>query len=461
MPTADASQFTRLKKYSAIDTQKFDDPRYQQKRVTHLFQRVPSVTEPGNFLPSPTNKYISTTSFTQINRVTGAESKPRVPGGNRFGYVLRPRRTTLTGTSQATNGLLIVGFLGYDNRWANPAQGNAWWLNSQFGTLLFNTTLNGGNPWVYENTDYGDVFGYFRNLQAKGAKIILSFGGATGNIATLVPDSLTATKLGNSMAFLCTGSGSNPLNFPVMRDHTQATFLFDGIDFDLETQSATDTTTMTTLLSTLRTGAPSAVITCAPQPAYLFSGSTYPSAFNANGAYSAYASITALPATLTASGASAALMDANNIGKFTYVLMQYYNQTPDQYPGGANFANILAQLAYLAQSAVGANKPKIYIGLLSNIQGGSSPNPIPAASSLIAPIESGINAAQALLVTAGLTTISISTWLGGIMVWDSPTANDYGNTIVTGSTILTALPKPLVLYGGQEWSNTGPANPGW
>jgi hypothetical protein len=85
MPTPDASQFTQLKKYSAIATRKFDDSQYQQKRITHLYQPVPSVTEPGKFLPS-FDKPNTMKSFTQINRVTGAESKPRVPGGNIRGF---------------------------------------------------------------------------------------------------------------------------------------------------------------------------------------------------------------------------------------------------------------------------------------------------------------------------------------------------------------------------------------
>jgi hypothetical protein len=85
MPTPDASQFTQLKKYSAIATRKFDDLQYQQKRVTHLYQTVPSVREPGKFLSSFTDKFMTNNSFIPINRVTGIQIKPKVPGGNRFG----------------------------------------------------------------------------------------------------------------------------------------------------------------------------------------------------------------------------------------------------------------------------------------------------------------------------------------------------------------------------------------
>jgi len=461
MPTPDASQFTQLKKYTAIASRRVEGEP-QSRTLSHLHQSVPSVVRPLDFLASFTNKYTSNNTLTRINVNTGRHAKPKVPAGfGNPGAILKnpvPR-----GSRLATNGIFVVGFLLYDQRWANPSQGNVWWLDSQFGTLIFDTRLNNGNPWYYENTAYGDVFAYFINLQAKGAKIILSLGGETATIATLIPNTTVATNLGESMAFLCTGTGSNPLFFPLMKDHNNNSFRFDGIDFDFENNAATDTTTVTTLLTTLRTAAPSAVITCAPQPAYLFPGITipyqYPSAFNANGAYAAYADINAELTSLNPRTTNnAALLDVDNISNFTYILMQYYNQNADQYPGGQSFSQILAQLAYLAQTST--NKPKIYIGLLSNIQGGSYPNPIPPALSLVTPIETGINQAQAKLVAAG-KTVTISDWLGGIFVWDSPSANSYGSTIVSNSTILSALPKPLVLYGGQEWSLTGPENPGW
>jgi hypothetical protein len=84
MPTPDASQFTQFKKYSAI-AQRRDDGQSQQKTITHLYQPVPSVTQPTDFLASFTNKYVSTPSFVPINRVTGPQHKPKVPGGNIHG----------------------------------------------------------------------------------------------------------------------------------------------------------------------------------------------------------------------------------------------------------------------------------------------------------------------------------------------------------------------------------------
>ena len=80
MPTPDASQFTQLKKYSAVQARRTaGEP--QSRTLTHLYQPVPSVTQPVNFLPSFTNKYIQGTTFKQINHVTGTQYKPKVPAG--------------------------------------------------------------------------------------------------------------------------------------------------------------------------------------------------------------------------------------------------------------------------------------------------------------------------------------------------------------------------------------------
>ena len=86
MPTPDASQFTKLKKYSAISARR-DDGQSQQKTVTHLYQPVPSVNRPNDFLASLSNKSVEPAKFLQINHITGIQTKPRVPGGSRFGSI--------------------------------------------------------------------------------------------------------------------------------------------------------------------------------------------------------------------------------------------------------------------------------------------------------------------------------------------------------------------------------------
>jgi hypothetical protein len=84
MPTPDASQFTQLKKFTAAQARNVEGEP-QNRRFSRLYQAIPPVTGPANFLASFTNKYMSNNSFTQINRITGRQSKPKVPGGRRFG----------------------------------------------------------------------------------------------------------------------------------------------------------------------------------------------------------------------------------------------------------------------------------------------------------------------------------------------------------------------------------------
>ena len=81
MPTPDASQFTQLKKYNAVQA-RMSEGQPQSRTLTHLHQPIPSVTHPLNFLASFTNKYTSTPVVVPINRVTGVQYKPKVPGGN-------------------------------------------------------------------------------------------------------------------------------------------------------------------------------------------------------------------------------------------------------------------------------------------------------------------------------------------------------------------------------------------
>jgi len=55
MPTPDASQFTQLRKYNAIDSRA--GTSISNKQITHLYQPLPSVLYPVDFLPSFTNQY--------------------------------------------------------------------------------------------------------------------------------------------------------------------------------------------------------------------------------------------------------------------------------------------------------------------------------------------------------------------------------------------------------------------
>jgi hypothetical protein len=67
MPTPDASQFTTLKKYNAIDSRGDNGV----KVFTHLYQPVPSVRHPIDFLPSFTNKNATPFCYIPINYPQG------------------------------------------------------------------------------------------------------------------------------------------------------------------------------------------------------------------------------------------------------------------------------------------------------------------------------------------------------------------------------------------------------
>ena len=78
MPTPDASQFTQLKKYNAIDSRR----ETGVKVITHLYQPVPSVRRPIDFLPSFSNKNVRPLLAPLPNYPSGRQTKPRVPAGN-------------------------------------------------------------------------------------------------------------------------------------------------------------------------------------------------------------------------------------------------------------------------------------------------------------------------------------------------------------------------------------------
>ena len=81
MPTPDASQFTQLKKYAAIDSR---TNTIGVKQITHLSPFVPSVLRPVDFLASFSAKTVSPLTFTNINYAVGHGSpltKVFVPTG--------------------------------------------------------------------------------------------------------------------------------------------------------------------------------------------------------------------------------------------------------------------------------------------------------------------------------------------------------------------------------------------
>jgi hypothetical protein len=77
MPTPDASQYTSLRKYAAVASRGDNGV----KVFTHLYQPLPSVRRPLDFLASFSNKNAFPYTFTQINHPYNL-LKPRVPSSS-------------------------------------------------------------------------------------------------------------------------------------------------------------------------------------------------------------------------------------------------------------------------------------------------------------------------------------------------------------------------------------------
>lgn len=91
----------------------------------------------------------------------------------------------------------------------------------------------------------------------------------------------------------------------------------------------------------------------------------------------AFANSTTVPSSTTYNNvASMALNHPAQMSYFDDLFVQFYNENPDKYLGGTNFANILAQWGYVALEAqkLGVKQTKINIGLArGNIIPGSPP----------------------------------------------------------------------------------------
>jgi hypothetical protein len=134
MPTPDSSQFTQLKRYSVIN--RSQNTANQQKTSSQLYQTVPSVTRPLNFLASSTNNYTSSPGFTRINVVTAPHAKPKVPGGNIFG-----QSGSGGGVVSGGGGQVVSGVINITNFTTFNSQTNEYELNSNY-TITASQTLN-------------------------------------------------------------------------------------------------------------------------------------------------------------------------------------------------------------------------------------------------------------------------------------------------------------------------------
>lgn len=372
----------------------------------------------------------------------------------------------------------IVGFMVYDNQYDSMDPTDRWNLNSVFSRQADpNGLVPEFNPyWNFQQPDYpqgnpGDVVLYWKQIQDKGDKILLSLGGATlDDLDTAFPSAAYAENWADSFAFFFWGAAApNPLEwgpdgsggFESLATNDGTPFAFDGIDIDFETTGTTSRSQA--LITRLRSHADAnnKIITCAPQAPYL----TSPNVFNGNGAFPVYSpSFNGALSTFDSHIGEASLFAADYVNNFDAILVQFYNQFGGlTYPGQANFAQVLANQAWLSLQGTTPGRPpaKIYIGLGFDATNYSDPTPPPSAATVAADIDTGVAAAEALINTENGSAIPITEWLGGVMVFQSPQGNQYTLDVLANST---TLPNRFMLYGGQNLltpfdENTNPAWP--
>lgn len=198
MPTPDASQFTQLKKYSAINTG--DKGQVQQKTITHLYQPVPSVTHPLDFLASFTNKYTSGNNHVRRSILTGRHTNPKTPGGNINGHTpeIITRRT-------ATFGLVTLGG-------AVPTLP----LGGPYGAIVLRLTGVGASTSVVFRFDTSSLIGF--NFASVASYVPLI--GTKIQTVAFAADTITITTNGSSgtsdVHTATINISSNDFNFDIL-----------------------------------------------------------------------------------------------------------------------------------------------------------------------------------------------------------------------------------------------------
>jgi hypothetical protein len=272
-------------------------------------------------------------------------------------------------------------------------------------------------------------FAYLHPLQTAGAKVLVSLGGyymdmrgLWGNASYSVPNfpggsMPTVTQFTNSILNVYLGKSTPKLSS--WSNSGWAGLVFDGLNIDFENigqggnpnvsnsyppipgtaptfpANATDAqyssymTDVVTMLSTIYAAAPTMILTHAPLSLSINSdslalqgGKNVAPTTNLNQWFAFTASNVAPTTTNFNATASIALNNPAQMCFFDDIFVQFYNESPDNYLGGANFSKLLAQWAFCAlkAQALGKKKTKINIGLAKGVIQGSTANPSVANS---------------------------------------------------------------------------------
>jgi len=345
------------------------------------------------------------------------------------------------GTGGTVPTILAVSFLLVEQSgWVidtgdSPDFGNWYVTGANAGKIIHN-----GQPYAPLAVDYLNA------IKSTGSKVILSIAGGTANAAVL------ATMFANPVGFAQSFANAfydiacpNPLGF--QSGDWAGSFVFDGIDLDLEnvTPNAADTFTF---LTTLKGLAPTKLVTAAPQSPN--TGPGYPNGLTANGTYSIFPSTSASLSTLNLAPSNT-IVSTTGCAQVDYFFVQFYNQ--GFYIGDPAFVNVLAQWGFVCLNA-SPRKCKILVGVAA-----SDGSPIWTPSSATqgtAALTAALTAANTLITNqAGYAFTQISDWCAGFGCWVSPLAIPAMNQVYSPTGVLNLPATATMTYANPSGLETG------
>ena len=335
-----------------------------------------------------------------------------------------------------------------------PASGPSFWgmLNqaSDIGTWIFTGSSAGQ---IQGNTGQS-VIPYLKSLQAKGCKIMVSFGGG-GLTSTALTEMLgNPTAVANTIVYNLLSKGTKGSNDKSWASGVWSDFAFDGIDFDFEGNEGNGLNLLTTMQN-VRNLMPDIIITGAPEISYSSGG--FPTAPNGNGDWFMLPTSNSPLSSWNTAGSTKAWLQPTNMSsiKVNYVFVQVYNQGSGWYPTDSPTV-FTGQLAAWGLTCLKGGA-KLVIGLAST---DANPGPIFNSATDSSSINTAITAANTAIQSYApqYASTQISDWLAGCGFWNSPTANPVIAGIYSPSGGMPVLPATSVtLYLGQNPA----ANPGW
>ena len=330
--------------------------------------------------------------------------------------------------------------------------GNGWVIDTGYNTVFGNWSLDGPNAGQIQGPTKDYVTGRIKTLQASGAKVLVSLGGAVASLPTMFAGGGVA--FAQSFAYAFFGGTQNPLNW----SNNWNGIRWDGFDLDIESNTPlpSDLRTFVQAFRASASNPNSVIITCAgvQQPNII---SVNPGAVNANGPGAPYATVTASTPNLTTGYVGDNADAIINVGGMTairptFIFSQIYNQGDGWYIGQSAFNRSCAMYGYMCLKAgVGT---KFMIGVASD-----DGTPIFSNADATA-LSTALTAINTIITSeTSFTTAVVSDWCAGVGFWTSPTANSVASAVWSnGAGSVAGLPATgTMLFLSQK----GNADPQW